>query len=315
MPSRRQTGKRKSPPKRAKRSLLASRPSLPRPHLELEAHHVDILGLALIALGIFLAGVAYTGLSGGTLGNGAVTAMRFVLGALGYAIPAALVAGGALVLLRDVRPSGRPLRTGAVCLVAAITLALAAGTFGIGPGRVPPAAFWHPAAFEARGGIVGQAELWVSSHLVSLAGAHILAVFLLIAGVILVTGATLASVIRMTGAGMAGTSRALKRSTGELRSAAGRRPLTAAGRSLSGELDDGFGGEPEPLLPPEVDTSELVVRATHVEAPANMGDARSGTAEDGEDAAPDETPAPEIVDNIVDNHARSRADRRSLPRI
>ncbi len=315
MPTRPRTsskqGKRKSPPKRAKRSLLASRPTLPRPHVDLEPHHVDIVGLALIALGIFLAGVAYTGLSGGTLGNGAVTAMRFVLGALGYALPAALVAGGALVLLREVRPSGRPLRTGVLCLVAAITLALAAGTFGLGPGRVPPAAFWHPAAFESRGGIVGQAELWASSHLISMAGAHILAVFLLIAGVILVTGATLASVIRMTGAGMAGTSRAVRRSTDELRAAAVRRPLTEAGRSLSGDPEEDFAGEPEPLLPPEVDTSELVVRATHVEAPANVGEEPEGDVlTDGDGLEhPEHDHASEIVDKIVDNLSKDAARR------
>ncbi len=297
MPSRRQSGKRKSPPRRARRSLLASRPSLPRPHVDLEPHHVDIVGLALVALGVFLAGVAYTGLSGGTLGNGAVTSMRFVLGSLGYAVPAALVAGGALVLMREVRPSGRPLRTGVLCLVAALTLALAAGTFGLGPGRVPTQAFWHPSAFESRGGIVGQAELWASSHLISLAGADILAVFLLIAGVILVTGATIASVVRLTGAGMAGTSRALKRSTGELRAAAGRRPLTEAGKSASRGPDEDFGDEHEPLLPPEVDTSELVVRATHVEAPAN--------GDDPEDA--DHDAADQIVDKIVDNEQEEPA--------
>jgi S-DNA-T family DNA segregation ATPase FtsK/SpoIIIE len=69
--------------------------------------------------------------------------------------------------------------------------------------------------------------------------------------------------------------------------------LTAAGRSRSGELDDGFADEAEPLLPPEVDTSELVVRATHVEAPANEGD----LPEEPADGGPDDVPAAEIVDN------------------
>src|SRR5947209_6428861 len=127
---------KKPPPRRAKRSLLASRPALSLPRPALEPHHVDILGLALIALGIFLAGVAYAGWSGGTLGTGAVTAVRFLAGAVGYAVPAALVAAGALILLRELRPPARPMRTGLVCLVASLTLALTAGTFGLGPGRV-----------------------------------------------------------------------------------------------------------------------------------------------------------------------------------
>jgi S-DNA-T family DNA segregation ATPase FtsK/SpoIIIE len=255
--------KRKAPPKRARRSLLASRPtlSLPVP----EPHHVDIIGLALIALGVFLGGVAYLGWAGGTLGNGAVSAVRFVFGALGYAVPAALVLGGALILMRELRPPARPMRTGAVCLTVALTLALAAGTFGIGPGRVPQDHFWQSEWFRSRGGIVGQGELWVVSHLLSTLGAHILAVFLFIAGLILVSGATLASIVRMTGAGVSTTSRALRRSTEDLaarRTATrGPRPATAAARSAA--LDE----VPEPLLPPELDTAELVVRATHVEAP------------------------------------------------
>jgi S-DNA-T family DNA segregation ATPase FtsK/SpoIIIE len=267
--------KRRSPPKRAKRSVMAGRPSLPLtlPVLNLEAHHVDIIGLALIAIGIFLAGVGYLHWAGGALGNGAINGTRFAFGSLGYAIPAALILGGALVLARELRPPGRPLRTGVVCLVASLTLALAAGTLGVGPGVLKGHSFWHPAAFESRGGIVGQAEFWVASHLLSTLGADILAVFLFLAGLILVSGATLATVLRATGAGVAGTSRALRRSTEDLAATVARRPAstlapaTQAGRraSLEDEPEPLF--RPEPMLPPESDTAELVIRATHVEAP------------------------------------------------
>src|ERR1700749_4055830 len=139
-------GRRAEPKARARRSFLASR----RPAIRaawvsprLESHQIDILALALIAIGIFLGGVAYAGWSGGTLGDGAVTVLRYLLGALGYAVPAALAVGGALILLRKLRPPGRPLRAGALCLTLAITLALAAGTFGIGPGPAGPHEFWH----------------------------------------------------------------------------------------------------------------------------------------------------------------------------
>ena len=261
--------KRRSPPKRAKRSVMASRPSLALPVLNLEAHHVDIIGLALIALGVFLAGVGYLHWAGGALGNGAIKGTRFVFGSLGYAIPAALVAGGALVLARELRPPGRPLRTGVVCLVASLTLALAAGTLGVGPGVLKGHAFWHPAAFESRGGIVGQAEFWVASHLLSTLGADILAVFLFLAGLILVSGATLATVIRATGAGVAGTSRALRRSTEDLGATVARRPASTLAPATQAGRRAAFEDEPEPdsMLPPESDTAELVVRATHVEAP------------------------------------------------
>ncbi|MEO8969330.1 MAG: DNA translocase FtsK [Solirubrobacteraceae bacterium] len=269
-PASRPAAARKAPPKRARRSLLSSRPGLPafRP----EAHHIDILALALIAIGLFLGGVAYAHWTGGTLGDGAVRGMRFVLGEVGYVIPAGLVATGGLILVRELRPPARPLRTGVICLIAAITLALAAGTLGLGPGQTSARAFWHATAFERRGGIVGQGELWAISHLVSTLGAHILAIFLLAAGVILVTGATLAGVLRFTGAGVAETGRVLRRSTDDLRASVIRRPETAAaartrpGRVPSGE--DAYAAEL--LLGPESDP--LVVRATHVEAPAIVGE-------------------------------------------
>src|SRR5207302_5966076 len=167
-------------PRRATRSVLGARPSLP--HLDLEPHQLDIVALALIAIGIFLAGVAYLHWSGGAVGEGTINAFRFMIGALGYAVPAALVLGGALVLLRELRPPGRPIRTGVTCLTASLTLALAAGTLGLGPGGGHGAAPWSAAALEARGGLLGQAELWLASHLFSTLGADILAVFLLAAG-------------------------------------------------------------------------------------------------------------------------------------
>ncbi|MGI8430489.1 MAG: DNA translocase FtsK [Solirubrobacteraceae bacterium] len=290
--------RKKPPPRRAKRSLFAGRSlALPRPTLDLAPHQMDIAALALIALGIFLAGVAYLHWAGGALGHGAVKGGRFVFGALGYAIPAALVTGGALVLMRELRPPGRPMRTGLGCLVAALTLALAAGTLGLGPGPVPAHSFWDSAAFQTRGGIVGQAELWIVANLLSRLGAHILAVFLLVAGLILVSGATVAGVLRATGAGVAGTNRVLM-GAGRSDPAAGRpRPArrwwnrglaeglraalvarlratdahwaadaAKASAASSGPFD------PDPVLPPEPETAEIVIRATHVEAPAIEGE-------------------------------------------
>ncbi len=182
--------------------------------------------------------------------------------------PPVLVGGGALVLARELRPPGRPLRTGGICLIAALTLALAAGTLGIGPGALSGHAFWHAAAFESRGGVVGQAEFWVASHLLSTLGADILAVFLFVAGLILVSGATLATVVRATGAGRGGNqpgAAALDRGPRRDRGPATRSHARSGhpGREGIAALDD----EPESLLPPEPDTAELIVRATHVEAP------------------------------------------------
>ena len=48
---------------------------------------------------------------------------------------------------------------------------------------------------KPRGGLLGGTEFYVASHLLSTVGADILAVFMLIAGGILLSGATFASVI------------------------------------------------------------------------------------------------------------------------
>ena len=84
--------------------------------------------------------------------------------------------------------------------------------------------FWHADVMQARGGIIGQAEYWLCSHLISRLGAGILAVFLAIAGVILISGAGLAGIVRATGAGVVGTGRAIRRSGDDLTAALSRRP-------------------------------------------------------------------------------------------
>ena len=260
-----------APPRRAQRWILGTWPWLRRPRIALEPHHVDVIALALIALGIFLAGVAYLGWSGGTVGHAMVEALRFLIGALAYAVPVGLVAGGAMLLLRELRPPARPMRTGTLCLVAALTLALAGGTLGLGPGAVHGPSYWHPDVFKHRGGIVGGVEFWAASHLFSNVGADILAVFLFLAGLILVTGAGVAGVIRATSASFAGTGRVIRRRTeaGQRRRANWTLPAAAAaaGRRAETEAMGASVTAQEPLLEPEPDTSEIVIGPTHVEAP------------------------------------------------
>ncbi len=313
------------PKTRARRSLLASRgPSLGRGGPALESHHVDIAALALVAVGIFISGVAYAGWSGGALGNGAVTVLRFLFGALGYVVPAAFVAAGALILLRELRPPARPLRTGTICLTIALTLGLAAGTFGIGPGAAPAGELWRAAALERRGGILGGAEYWVCAHLISHAGADILAVFLLVAGAILVSGAGLAGALRMTGAHVASTGRALREVSGVGGDRpATRRPATAAATSAAGErirgrrsvLADPEGEEFDPLAGADAAAGEeIVVRAVEPalgELPVPDPDGGSADpAADGLDALPELGMEDEPAQLELDGDA---ADGRSGP--
>jgi S-DNA-T family DNA segregation ATPase FtsK/SpoIIIE len=127
-----------------------------------------------------------------------------------------------------VLPAVRPFRAGAACVFGATTLGLAAGTLGVGSG---------PA--EERGGLVGEGLFELCSTLLGTVGAHIVALFLLLAGVLLLTGASVASVVQATGASVSTTGRRLREGTTEVRTAVQRRradapvaPATAAGAAF-----------------------------------------------------------------------------------
>jgi S-DNA-T family DNA segregation ATPase FtsK/SpoIIIE len=298
----RKNAPKRKPPTRATRSLVASRPGL-RSVRDLEPHQIDVLALALIAVGIFLAGVAYRIWAGGSLGHGVMSGLELLVGKLAYLTPIALMLGGARVLARDVdiAPATRPLRSGTVCLLLALALAFAAGVFG--PGRSPSHGFWSGAVIKPRGGVLGGAEYYVTGHLISTAGADILAVFLLLAGVILLSGATFASVINNSRR----HASALRRGP-EVRSATRRAEIRAA-RLRHNELDDD-----EAMVVPDPGETELIVRSTYVEAPAvdvyeDVDGQRSFDLAEGEDAEEGEFAAvePAEFEDFVDLDGTSGA--------
>ena len=256
----------------------------------LDQRQRDVLGLALVALGVFMGFVLY-GSAGTSAGGGAGHALAVALGwTLGRAralAPVALAVGGGALLLRPVLPALRPLRAGALCVFASVTLALAAGTLGVssgergttgrgaigslpaGTGSLPSGA-WSSAHLQSHGGVVGEAIYQLAHRLFQDVGVDILVVFLMLTGVILLTGASLASVIRATGSGLVDTSRMVRR-LGE-REPASRRQGTA--REPLVEIDGDEDAARLPITgPPEPAPDELIVRATHVEAPSRVWDA------------------------------------------
>jgi S-DNA-T family DNA segregation ATPase FtsK/SpoIIIE len=228
----------------------------------LEQRHRDIIGLGLVALGVFLAFPIYLGWDGGAAGQAVMRAIVYCVGQVGYGVPVAIAAGGAILVLHPVLPAVRPFRAGAVCLFAALTLAFAAGTFGLGPSG-PRAGYWDAPSFQARGGIVGDALLYATTTAFSMIGAHILAVFLFLAAVLLLTGASVAGILQATRSGLIDTTRALGRAVPARRSV----PALESSPSLPPPAA-------EPLLPPEPPDREVVVRSTHVEAPSLDGATR-----------------------------------------
>jgi S-DNA-T family DNA segregation ATPase FtsK/SpoIIIE len=224
------------------------------PDLELptlEQRHWDLIGLGLVAFAAFFACVFYLDWAGGEVGEALAGAILFMFGGVGYGAPVLLFAAGALIVIRPMIPALHPLKTGAVCFTTALMLGLAAGSLGLGPGDTPREGFLDAHYLEHHGGLVGESLFWASAKFFSTAGSHILFVFLLLAGVLLLTGASIASIVTATREAAASTTERVRRTTATAR--VPYQPLP-------------------PIAPPEPEDREPVVRATHVEVPAQEPD-------------------------------------------
>ncbi|HZN90326.1 MAG TPA: DNA translocase FtsK [Thermoleophilaceae bacterium] len=248
--------------RRKRRRAQAWWPELELP--KLEQRHWDLIGLALVAFGVFFALVFYFGWSGGDVGEPMAEALLFLFGGMAYAAPIGLFCAGTLIVTQPMLPAVHPLKAGAICLVAALTLGLAAGSLGLGPGHTPRDGWLDPAYLKAHGGLVGESFLWVSAKFFSVAGSHILFTFLLVAGVLLLTGASIAGVLAATHSAALTTGERVRRTATAINLPT---EATATAGPLPGTLH-AREPEPEPVEPPEPEDQEPVVRATHVEAPA-----------------------------------------------
>ncbi len=240
---------RKAPARsgKARARRAAPRPVWPRMP-EFEQRQLDLIGLGLVALAVFFAFLVYFDMDGGQAGSWTVDSLRWLLGAMHYAVPVALLGAGAILVMRPALPAVRPFRAGALCLFGALCLGLAAGTLGLGPEGARPG-FWDAEWVRTRGGMTGEALFWASSTLLGTVGAHILAVFLFLAGVLLLTGASVAGVIRATSDS---TARVVRESTQVM-----TRRRAAADELRELETGEGRISVPEPEPEPEEDPTEF----------------------------------------------------------
>jgi S-DNA-T family DNA segregation ATPase FtsK/SpoIIIE len=216
----------------------------------------ELLGLGLIAAGVFMGFVLYGGWDGGRAGHGLDVALGWLVGRARVLAPIALVAGGGSLLARGVLPALRPLRGGAACLFAAITLGLAAGTLGVSSRTAHGVSEFSASFLAAHGGIAGELLYQLGHRLVQDVGVDILVVFMALAGVTLLTGASPVAVIRAFVAVAGGGTRLLRALSDRGLSARRlRRELLARGPA---EAHDRAFGE---LAPPEPDPHQLLVRA------------------------------------------------------
>ncbi len=274
---------RRQPARRRARARRSSPTAFRLPALE--QRQLDLLGLGLVAVGVLLAFPLYLAWDGGVVGEGVIDGLRALVGELAYVVPVFVVATGAVFVLRPVLPSVRPIRAGGICLALALALCFAAGTFGLGPGDRP--GWWNADEYRQAGGLLGEALLWVTVQGLGFAGAHVIAVFLLLAGILLLTGASVAGVVRATSTSVADTTRVIRTAV----------PVpTRSPRTATAPDDD----EPT-MVPPEPEDEEPIVRATHVEAPAptldgarRFPDLFGETTEDEPDPQHDQDEAPQL---------------------
>jgi S-DNA-T family DNA segregation ATPase FtsK/SpoIIIE len=266
---------------RARARRRRSRPMLPQlPHLE--QRHWDLIGLGTVGFALFFATVFYLGWDGGRVGEALANGFLLVFGGVGYLVPIALFAAGALMVLRPMLPSVRPFRSGAICLFCALTLGLAAGSLGMGPERPGEDFLTDTDRLRSHGGLLGEALFWTSRTLFQTAGAHLLFFFLMLAGVLLLTGASIAGVLQATRESVTMTTQRVRRSTSEFAAVITGGATTARPTYARGEerFDD--------HEPPEI---EPVVRATHVEMPSYDDSERHPDLYDEHEHEPDRDPA------------------------
>lgn len=136
--------------------------------------HPELIGLGLAAVGLFLASLLYLGWEGGVAGEKIEAGLRDALGSAAYAAPLALVAVGGLMLFRSALLDMRPFRTG-----LAVTLLGLMITLG-----------------SAHGGFVGGAFGGGLAKLVGSTGALLVGVTALLAGGLLLSGASYGALLR-----------------------------------------------------------------------------------------------------------------------
>src|SRR5262249_37103070 len=136
-------------------------------------HHPELVGLVLLAAGIFLACVLWFGLSGGPVAGAATAAVGWAA----YLAPLVAVPLRPRIGARSELVSPRPFRLGLSLCVVGLMAALGA----------------------AHGGYVGEGIEWVLALGIGTVGSTIVGILLATVGVLLLTGASLGAIVRRSG--------------------------------------------------------------------------------------------------------------------
>jgi S-DNA-T family DNA segregation ATPase FtsK/SpoIIIE len=168
-------------PRRKKRRLKPRLPARVRTkrrktrHKSQQQH--ELVGLGLVALGVFLASILYLGWGGGMVGEWIAFGFTGAIGAAAYVAPVAMTTIGALMVARSALIDVRPFRTG-----------LAVTSFGL-----------LAALGSGHGGAIGSGLQDLFGLLVGATGTTIIGVLALLIGTLLLSGASAGALVRRSG--------------------------------------------------------------------------------------------------------------------
>jgi hypothetical protein len=139
--------------------------------------HPELIGLGLVALGVFLASILYLGWGGGMVGGWITDGFMAAIGAATYVAPVAFAVVGGLMVARSALVDVSPFRTG-----------LAVTSFGL-----------LAALGSSHGGAVGRGLQGIFGMLVGATGTTIIGVLALVIGALLLSGASAGALVRRSG--------------------------------------------------------------------------------------------------------------------
>ena len=176
--------------------------------------HPELVGLGLIALGVFLASLVWAGWNGGYVGRWIGDGLFALIGGATLGLPAVLVVVGALMVARSDLVDVRPFRTGLFVLACGLMITLG----------------------KDEGGYLGTVFGGGLALAIGSTGVAITGILTLLAGGLLVTGASAGAMIRSSGRAVHRAAQRTIRPAPRLQVIEGAAPPTAA--------------SPKPLAPP-----------------------------------------------------------------
>jgi S-DNA-T family DNA segregation ATPase FtsK/SpoIIIE len=226
-------------------------------------HHPELIGLGLTAVGLFLSTLIYLRWEGGRAGGWVTDGVWALVGDAGYLLPAALVVVGAMMLGRSSLVQVHPFRWGIGSLALGLFLLLADSGGYIGTGLD-----------EVAGTLIGRTGTLIAGTAVS------------IAGVLLLSGASVGALVRGSGPAV-----------GRARTAA-RRTFERAPRTHE-PLPPPLPLRPRKLEPPVDGMSEFPDIIGQAEPPPLLSMHDDEPTEESQQQALFEPPNPSKVDYVL----------------